>query len=237
MKHYTSEQWADFARDVVKGNDKVLMQQHLDGGCRNCAKELGLWQRVSVVARRQSTAEPSEGAVRYAKAMFAAGGHRAAATETVPLVGQLLFDSLRAPALAGVRSAVAQGPRQLLFGIGDHRIDLRLEPQFNSDKVAIIGQVLDSGNPDQVLSKIPVSLHRADKVVAASETNHYGEFQLECDLVGRLELRAMLPQGQEISVSLIEPAAPKAPELPYVDDSNKEQKALREGKNSTRKKA
>jgi hypothetical protein len=236
MKHYTSEQWADFAREVVKGNDKVLMQQHLEGGCRNCAKELGLWQRVSEVAKHQSSAEPSEGAVRYAKAMFAVRGHRAPVRIALPQVAQLLFDSLQAPALAGVRSAAAAGPRQLLFGLGDHRIDLRMEPQFNSDKVAIIGQVLDSSNPNQVLSNIPVSLHLADKVIAASNTNHHGEFQLECDLVGRLELRATLPQGQEISVSLIEPAAPKVPDLPYVVDSNKENKSLREGKNSTRKK-
>jgi hypothetical protein len=236
MKHYTSEEWADYARDVVKGSLKSMMQKHLEGGCRNCAKELGLWQRVSAVAKRQEATVPSEGAVRYAKSMFSARGHRAPASEAAPVAAQLLFDSLRAPAPAGVRSSAPAGPRQLLFGLGDHRIDLRMEPQFNSDKVAIIGQVLDSGNPDQVLSKVPVSLHLANKVIAASETNHFGEFQLECDLVGRLELRAMLPHGKEISVSLIEPAAPVVPALPYVVDSKKEKTILREGKNSTKKK-
>jgi hypothetical protein len=231
MKHYTSEEWADFARGVTGSKDKSMMQKHLDTGCTSCAKEAELWRRVKETAKRQSATEPSQGAVRYAKAMFAGRGHRAEVKEPVS-VAQLLFDSAKSPALAGVRS-VAAGPRQLLFGLGDHRIDLRMEPQLDSDKVMIMGQVLDSGNPQQLLSKIPVSLHLEGKLVAASETNDFGEFQLECTLVGRLQLSATLPHGEEISVSLIEPRADDQGH-PYAADSIEEKKPMKAPENRTK---
>jgi hypothetical protein len=234
MKHYTSEQWADFARGLVNGKDKILMREHLDCGCGSCASEAGLWKRVSETAKRQPNLELSEGAVRYAKAAF--GAHRPQSQEkAAPAVAQLLFDSLMAPAMAGVRSA-AVGPRQMLFGLGDHRIDLRMEPQLDSDKVMIIGQLLDSAKPTQSFGKVHISLHLGNKLVAVSETNELGEFQLECELRGRLQLSATLPHGQEISVSLIEPAQSELQDHPYLADYIKESKEVKERYSRSRKK-
>ena len=214
MKHYTAEQWSDFARGLVTGNSKSAMASHLDL-CQPCAEQARLWQRVSSVSQRQPTPEPPADLVRSAKALMATQKIHAPAP---PAIGKLLFDSLLAPAAAGTRSAGAW-PRQLLFGIGDHRIDLRMEPKIDAEKVAIIGQVLDSAHPDQVLSNIPISLHFGKKMLACSETNGTGEFELECDLLGRLELRATLPHGQLLLVSLVEPTvSPSATDL-YSADS------------------
>jgi hypothetical protein len=231
MKHYTAEQWADFARGLVTEKDKPVMQSHVDS-CKKCASELSLWQRVTDAAKRQGAAEPPADLVRSAKALMAMQSVHAPAR---PIVAKLLFDSMLAPVAAGVRSA-ATWPRQLLFGVGDHRIDLRLEPKIDAEKVAIIGQVLDSANPHQLFSKIPVSLHLGNRMLARSETNGFGEFELECDLIGRLELRATLPHGQLISVSLIEPAAQPVVEFPYPTDSKDEISASGEDLKSTGKK-
>jgi hypothetical protein len=200
MKHYTREEWIDFARGLVGSEAKSLMQLHLDSGCHECQREAGLWARVSQTAQREAHFEPPPGAVRIAKAMMATSGYRAKAR---PRLAELLFDSIRTPLPAGVRSAMAVS-RQMLFGSGNHRIDLRMEPKLDSDEIAIVGQLLDSANPEQMLRNVPVTLHSGKKMVAASETNHLGEFQLICKLSNDLELRATLPQGQQIRLALIE---------------------------------
>jgi hypothetical protein len=215
MKHYTAEQWADFARGLVAGHSKSMMKKHLDSGCQRCAGEISLWQSVAQTAKRQEAIDPPAGVVRNAKALM---GLQKLHAPAKPTAAKLLFDSMLAPAAAGARSAGTSWPRQLLFGVGDHRIDLRMEPRIDAEKVAIVGQVLDSANPDKMFSKIPVSLHFGEKLLAYSETNGFGEFELECDLIGRLELRATLPHGQLISVSLIEQTA-QAGAFPYLSDS------------------
>ncbi|HTZ75845.1 MAG TPA: hypothetical protein VMB47_18155 [Candidatus Aquilonibacter sp.] len=233
MDHFRTEQWADFARGTVRSMDKLLMQKHLEGGCKSCEKELSLWRRVTETARRQPNPEPSEGAVRLVKAIFATQKPRKIA-KPLPMAAELLFDSMRAPALAGVRS-VAGGARQLLFGLGVHRIDLRMEPELNTDQVRIIGQVLDSSNPGK-FSKVTVSLHSGNKPAKVSETNDLGEFQLEGCLSDRLRLSAALPKGEEISVVLHEPATPgPAGTLDPIDPATNN-RLLKKSKNRTRKK-
>lgn len=199
MKHYTREEWIDFARGLVGSEAKSLMQNHLDSGCRECQGEVGLWARVSKTAQREAQFEPPGGAVRIAKAMMATSGY----AEAKPSVAELLFDSLCTPLPAGVRSAMAVS-RQMLFGSGNHRIDLRMDQKLDTEEIAIFGQLLDSANPEQMLSNIPLTLHSGKKMVAASETNHLGEFQLICELSNDLELRVTLPQRQQIRLALIE---------------------------------
>src|ERR1700740_2911520 len=131
MEHFKPEQWADFVRGLVEERDKSIMDSHLRE-CKECLSELTLWQRVSETAKRQLSSDPCDAAVRNAKAMFADYKIRVA-RQAEPTIARLLFDSFTAPAMAGVRSATS-GPRQLLFGLGDHRIDLRIEPQTGTDK-------------------------------------------------------------------------------------------------------
>jgi hypothetical protein len=205
MKHFTNEAWVDFVGGTVGKKEKSLMQHHLDDGCTECSKEAGLWQRVQATARRQNLATPPDGAVRIVKAMYAIHGPRSADRRKVA-AAQLLFDSLLEPLPAGVRSAgTAPASRQLLFGLGDHRIDLRVEPEVDSEKVFLIGQILDSANPAEGLEGASVALLKGRTVLAEASTNRLGEFHLQCDLEGRVELRIKLPHGKEISVALVEP--------------------------------
>lgn len=205
MKHYTAEEWADFARGVVSSAGRSDMQKHLDAGCRQCEKEAGFWKHVVEVAKRRVEPEPPQSTVRQAKAMLA--NMRLGTSEPAgPTVARLVFDSRSAPLAVGVRSE-ASTSRQLLFSTSEHRIDVRLEPQITSDRVSIIGQILDTRNPSNVNVNVPISLFSGRKLLAKTQTNDLGEFEFACDLERRLELRAVLPQGREISVALIEPPA------------------------------
>ena len=117
----------------------------------------------------------------------------------------MLFDSFRSPILAGTRSTGTTS-RQVLYGAGTYRIDVRIEPQLDSERVILIGQVLNSANPEERLPELPVTLFKGRKVLAESITKQFGEFQIECELEGGFRLMVMLPGQTEVTLPLIDPA-------------------------------
>lgn len=231
MEHYSMEKWIDFARDVVGAQEKTAMQHHLESGCKQCRKVLNLWQHVHQIARHERALEPPESAVRAMKGTFAIHGP-SRERRAVRSIANLLFDSALSPAQAGVRSNTSTA-RQLLFGVGAYRIDLRMEPQLDSDKVAVIGQVLHSTDPLEGLGALPVALVKGRKVVAETITSRFGEFNLECDLGGRFQLRVKLP-AEELQLALIEPILPPGPTLPLSYDSKALSKAIKRRKKRTK---
>jgi hypothetical protein len=234
MRHYSLEKLVDFARNVIGEDEKVQMQNHLETGCAQCSEELGMWQRLQQVARRESAYTPSSGAVRIVNAAFSsrsAGrlGHRKSE------VASLLFDSFRSPLLAGVRSAESAS-QQLLYGAGDYRIDVRIEPQMDTEKVVLIGQVLNSADPDERLSALPVNLLKGRKILAESVTTEFGEFQIECGLQECFRLTVLLPGGRELSLHLVEPASIQAEDSTQAVENNTIRKTSRVKKKGTRTK-
>jgi uncharacterized protein YifN (PemK superfamily) len=234
MRHYSLEKWVDFARNVIHEDEKAEMQSHLETGCAACSKELSMWQRLQQVARREPAYTPSEGAVRTVNATFvnrSAGRSSRAKTQ----LASLLFDSFRGPLLAGVRSS-GSASQQLLYGLGDYRIDVRVEPQMDSEKVVLVGQVLNSADPDERLSAMPVSLLKGKKILAESVTTEYGEFQIECELQSGIRLVVALSDRQEVSLQLVEPLFSSAEEAPHIANDNKVRKTSRIKKKGTRTK-
>jgi hypothetical protein len=234
MRHYSIEQWIDFARNAMGEDEKVEMQSHLETGCKACSKELSMWQRLQQVARRESAYAPSEGAVRTVNATFvnqSAGRLRGAKSQ----LASLLFDSFRGPLMAGVRSA-GSASQQLLYGVSDYRIDVRIEPQMDSEKVVLIGQVLNSADPDERLSAAPVTLLKGRKILAESVTSEFGEFQIECELQGSLRLVVLLHGRAEISLPLVEPVFSLGEKTPHVAEDNMVRKTSRIKKKGTRTK-
>jgi len=234
MRHYSLEEWVDFTRNVIGEDEKAEMQSHLETGCAACSKELSMWQRLQQVARRASAYAPSEGAVRTVHATFVnrstgQSGHAKAQ------LASLLFDSFRSPLLAGVRSS-GSSSQQLLYGAGDYRIDVRIEPQMDSEKVVLIGQVLNSADPDERLSAMQVSLLKGQKLLAESVTSQYGEFQIECELQGGIRLVVALSDRREVSLQLVEPLFTSADQTPHVAENNKLRKTSRIKKKGTRTK-
>lgn len=218
MTHYSLEQWVDFARNVVVEDEKRKMENHLKTGCVRCSKELGIWQRLHQVARRESEYVPSDGAVRTVNASFANRLARQADRVNSSVVS-LLFDTFRSPVLAGTRST-GTASRQVLYGAGTYRIDVRIEPQMDSERVILVGQVLNSANPEERLPELPVTLFKGRKVLAESTTKQFGEFQIECQLEGGFRLMVMLPGQTEVTLPLIDPAFGVQERESHESDSN-----------------
>jgi hypothetical protein len=234
MKHYSEEQWVDFARHAIEGSVKELMQAHLDTGCVKCSQELAIWQHFHQVAQRTSREQASEGSLRIVKSAFASQWPAKRPAPQAAIV-ELLFDSFRTPALAGVRSSAGRS-RQLLYGTTTYRIDVRIEPQIDSDKVVLIGQILNSAEPKDRLADVPVSLWKGRKMLAVSTTNHQGEFQIECEMDSSFRLMITLPGQREVSLPLIEPGATLDSEIWQRSDTKGLRSESRIKKKGTRKK-
>lgn len=234
MKHYSEEQWVDFARNTIEGSVKNIMQSHLDTGCAKCSQELAMWQHLHQVAQRTSNDQPSEGSLRILKSAFASQWPAKQRTPQAAIV-ELLFDSFRAPILAGVRSSTGRS-RQLLYGTATYRIDVRIEPQIDSEKVVLIGQILNSAEPKERLADVPVSLWKGRKMLAVSTTNHQGEFQIECEMDSSFRLMITLPGQREVTLPLIEPGATLDSENPQASDTKDDRSESRIKKKGTRKK-
>jgi hypothetical protein len=202
MRHFSMEQWIDFARNVVGPRERAEMESHLSDGCKQCSKALSLWQRVSEAGKREAAYTPPASVVRSVKGTFGFRGPRKVG-RAARVVASLMFDSARTPLVAGVRSAAAV-ERQLLYGVSKYRIDVRIESQPNSDKVALIGQVLNSTTPGESIGAVPVRLCRGRRVLAEATTSTFGEFYLECDLGKGFQLRVKLPT-EELCLPLVEP--------------------------------
>ena len=76
---------------------------------------------------------------------------------------------------------------------------------MDSEKVVLIGQVLNSADPDERLSELPVNLLKGRKLLAESITTKFGEFQIECRLEGSLRLVVMLHGPLKVTLPLVEP--------------------------------
>ena len=234
MRHYSLERWVDFARNVIHEDEKTKMQSHLETGCSQCLKELSLWRRLHQVAQRESSYEPSGGAVRTMNAAFV--NRRTARTRDAKSgVATLLFDSFRRPAFAGMRASGSVA-RQLLYGANSYRIDIRIEPQTDSEKVLLVGQILNSSDPSERLSRVQVALVKGRRVLSQSVTTLFGEFQMECALDGGFRLMVNLPGGREVSLPLIEPTFSQGEELPDSSDFNKVSRRSSTKKKRTRTK-
>lgn len=194
------DMWVDFVRDLLGAPEKAAMQAHLDTGCKKCSEAKALWERVYSIAQSESALEPPEAVVRSIKGAFAIHGPKPTG---VRAVAKLLFDSALSPVQAGVRSS-APAARQLLFGVGEYSIDLRMEPQVDSDRVALVGQVLRSNDSADGLGELAVALVKKHKVVAETTTSRFGEFNMECELEGAFQLR-IKSSAKELELPLIEP--------------------------------
>ncbi len=233
MRHFSMERWIDFARNVVGLRERAEMENHLSDGCKQCSKTLSLWQRVSEASRRESAYVPPQSVVGTVKGTFAIERPRRVG-RAAQAIASLLFDSAAAPLATGVRSA-ATAERQLLYGVSKYRIDVRIEPQSNSERVALVGQILNSRDPGKSIGAVPVRLCQGRRVLAESMTSPFGEFDVECDLGKGLQLRVSLPQ-EELCLPVMEPTIKASKSVPEATDSNHFRDKLKKSRKRTRKK-
>jgi hypothetical protein len=175
-KHYSSEEWVDFAMNQTPQTQKAEMQHHLDAGCKPCAQLLTLWTRVGHVADRDRSLQPPDSAVRHVRAAFSSMA-RAHEAEQKPLIPRLSFDSLWQPALAGIRST-SSGPRKLLYKSKDISIEMHIEAENKSERVNLTGQISIGSQQGQSMPPIPVVISSEEGKLASSTTNGFGEFHV-----------------------------------------------------------
>ena len=186
----------NFVNEVMSAEDRAETQTHIESGCKRCSQVIATWQRVREASSVEAEYQPPPGAVRIAKAAFAAAGLEKASSGV-----KLLFDSILQPAMEGVRSA-SSDTRQLLYGIGPYLIDLYISARPGGKVISITGQLMNSNFPERILNSVPIVVGNGTATVVMATTNGFGEFQGEVDNTGDLELRLPSHDGREIVIRL-----------------------------------
>jgi hypothetical protein len=89
----------------------------------------------------------------------------------------------------------------VVYVAGDVVVDVKLEPIDESGNLHIIGQLIQRDDP-YGFGHVPVVLREAERQVAKTFTNRFGEFQFESGPHLDLALGIALPQAQIIEVPL-----------------------------------
>ena len=193
MKHYGISQWVDFARGLTADDDVLAMREHLGEGCADCADIVGFCQSLAGVAKRMASGAAPEWVVRRGKTVFPIQAPpRPKRSLQIPV--ELIYDSFLVPAPAGLRSTWQVG-WQALFRAGNCSLDLRVEPELASSRAAVIGQISNHVAPNDRMENVPVFLKSGRSVIAETRSNRFGEFQLEYEQQGRLQLFVYVEDG------------------------------------------
>jgi len=190
--HFSEEAWADFVRRSGEPEQRARLQQHLEAGCERCAETLGVWTGVVDLTGQEVSYEPPDEVVTRMKARFALSRPEGL-LERAARSASLVFDSFRQPALAGVRTTGAS-PQYLLYKAGRYLIRLQVEREAGSDRLAVVGQVVDEANPKSTLQDLPVLLLSAKETLDRTLTNTLGEFELRSDPSEDLRLAIGIPE-------------------------------------------
>jgi hypothetical protein len=203
MKHFTTEEWIDFANEAVAESRRQEMEKHLDEGCSRCKKTVSLWQKVRQTAKSAAESQPPESAIRIAKAGFA-GARLAGKPAKTPGLVAVLFDSFLQPLAQGARSSGSQ-VRQMLYRADPYQVDVHIESNPGASKLVVMGQLLELRNPDVPGRGVPVIISNLRGHVVQTVTNEFGEFREEIRTSSDLELK-LLAEGEEaVIISLRDP--------------------------------
>ena len=176
MKDYTIAQWIDLARGLAPDDEARRMREHLASGCASCRELAAFCESLAKVCRSVAARAVPESAGRCARAIFPATPRPSLRRFRIPF--ELIYDSFLSPAPVGLRSASELG-FQALYHAGDYSLDFRVEPGLPAGRPVIIGQIANRKRPDAGMAGIPVCLQAEDAIVAQTQSNRFGEFQME----------------------------------------------------------
>jgi hypothetical protein len=171
MKHFTSEDWIDYVRNVQPPDVSAQMKNHLED-CQNCRALFRIWAGVTKAAADDLNYSPPSDALRIAQSQFMPAPPKVGLLSD--LMAKLVFDTAQQPLAAGVRGA-SNVCRQLLYQHGQRFIDLRVEKQPTKNDVSLIGQIQEASGK---LIAIPVALYCGERLIEQTETNPMGEFHM-----------------------------------------------------------
>jgi hypothetical protein len=115
-------------------------------------------------------------------------------------VARVIFDSLRHPLPAGVRTSSA-GVRQLAYQHEGTVIDLSVDVGSRTSRMSLTGQVLTHGNKGKI-ADLSVVLVGGSGTLVRTATNQLGEFHVECEFPEALKLEIRLGERAWVLVPL-----------------------------------
>ena len=124
-----------------------------------------------------------------------------AVPQDVTPVARLISDGLHDPLPAGVRGSQDRS-RRLLFSSGSLTVDLLVEPEADSNRIALWGQILDSARPDRRFAGVSVTLQGWKGPVAQATADEFGEFQFDFNFVSNLSLEMRIAETNYITIPL-----------------------------------
>ena len=139
MKHYAIDQWADFTRGLSPGSFGGRCSRIWRKDVSRCREISQFTGKLTEICASLSQHTAPESIVRLARAIFPVRvPDRPKRGNRVPI--ELIFDSFLMPSPAGLRSTWQVG-WQGLYRAGDCSVDVRIEPELNSQRAAVIGQI------------------------------------------------------------------------------------------------
>jgi hypothetical protein len=197
-EHFSEDDWVDFARGQDDREHRAQVARHLEAGCAECERTLRLWAALLSVADQENSHGPGNRAIHRVGRRFARDPAETFG-ERVSRGVALVFDSFRQPQLAAVR-ATGFSPRHLLYKAGRYTIKLQVEAGAASDRLSIVGQILNEQDPTGVLRDIAVRALEGSRTLDRTRTNELGEFHLEPDTSEKLQLSIDVPEIGTFSV-------------------------------------
>jgi len=126
---------------------------------------------------------------------------RMSTTQQVTRNAPLVFDSFLQPSLAGARSS-HPAVRRLLYESDRLVADLSVEGHKDSQRVTLVGQVLDTAKPEPRLSSVPIVIQGHEGLMGMAKTNEWGEFRFEFNFEPGVSLEIGARQNYWVSVGL-----------------------------------
>ena len=118
-------------------------------------------------------------------------------------VARLLYDSRRMHGPLDVRSSNASG-RHFIYEHNNTTIDVQLDVQPGSNRISLMGQVLDGTKLPLSYENRSVILHAPNGTLARTTTNRQGEFVMQFDFTENVNLEIRVGERSWISVPSIQ---------------------------------
>lgn len=200
MDHFPAGDWIDLARGVLPADRADLMQAHLRQDCSDCQRSSEIWGLVVSFSEKEPDHHPPDDAIKTVKAAYLSARPERWLPE-IAEVARLIFDSFRQPELAMVRGPFASS-RLLVHEATPFTIDLRLDSDPRRNRISLMGQILNSGHPDQTDGRIDVILLSGDRLVQKTSANAAGEFDLDLIPEENLQLFVNIRGQRAIAIAL-----------------------------------
>ena len=198
MSHFSDFEWIDFTHGLLSQQQTALLQSHLDNNCEECLKSQIMWRTVSEFLLQETRYTPPEHVIRRVKRAYSIYKPWKWLVEAAQRA-QLVFDSFTQPAPAFVRSSTSAS-RRVVHQAPPFVIDLRLETV--GERLFLIGQILNSDNPNEALNGVDILLLEDEDLVASAKANSSGEFELQCTRNRDLRLFINIRDYRAIAITL-----------------------------------